>query len=303
MNNYPKVAVLVACFNHEKYIVECLDSIVNQDYSNIEIWLSDDFSTDTSVSIINNYLLKIDRLKINFIVNEINKGVADNYNQLIDLALKDNNVEYIIPFAGDDIMRSDKVSQQIRMLEDNKDKCLCYSNMEWFDSSTGKKIINHFNFIFRSSCDVEKIIAEAIIPTPTLCIRRNGLDKIRFNNELRYINDYVFTVELAILSGGVVYIPESLVFYRKHGNSIMDTRTFYNERLMASSFIRKKYGYIKSTSKFAKTAKYDEIIECFHQRDFKSFFIKLVVLSPMFFSSFKWFFRLLKIFHIILKSK
>lgn len=303
MNDYPKVAILVACFNHEKYIVDCLDSIVNQDYSNIEIWLADDYSTDNSVNVINSYLINVDRFSVNFLVNKENKGIADNYNNLINIALEDDSVKYVIPFAGDDVMRSDKVSKQIEALESNENKYLCYSNMKWFDSATGKHIINHFNLIFRSSCDIEHIIAEAIIPTPTMCIRRDGLYKIRFNNDIKYINDYLFAVELAILGDGVVYIPETLVFYRKHGKSIMDTRTFANERLTASSFIRSKYGYVKATKKFGKTAKYDELIECLYQKDYKRFSIKMLFLLPCFFSSVKWFFRLLKVFHILFRNR
>lgn len=303
MIDVPKVAVLVACFNHEKYIVECLESIVNQNYSNIEIWLADDCSTDGSVKIINNYLLSVDKVNINFLVNKKNKGIANNYNQLIDLALENEDVEYVIPFAGDDVMRADKISKQVEVLESNRECYLCYSNMMWFNSETGKKIINHFNLLFRSSCEIETIISEAIIPTPTLCIRRRGLNKIRFNNNIKYINDYLFAVELAIFGGGVAYIPETLVFYRKHGNSIMDTRTFSNERLEASSFIRDNYGYIKSTKKFEKTAKYDELIECLYQKDYKQFSIKMFLLLPWFFSSIKWFFRFLKVFHIFFRNR
>ena len=49
----PLVSVIVSCYNHEKYIEECILSILNQDYKNIELLVVDDGSSDTSVDIIN----------------------------------------------------------------------------------------------------------------------------------------------------------------------------------------------------------------------------------------------------------
>lgn len=59
---------------------------------------------------------------------------------------------------------------------------------------------------------IDEIISDAIIPTPTLCIRRKALEVVRYNNALRYINDYLLSVELGILGNGVIYIDETLVF-------------------------------------------------------------------------------------------
>lgn len=295
----PKVAVLIGCYNHEEFIIPCLESVQNQTYPNVGIYLSDDCSQDRTQEVIRGYLRDHPSLNVKVTFNQANKGIADNYNSLIESALKDLEVEYIIPFAGDDLMRKDKIELQINALQAQPKVCLCYSNMQWFNSVTGKKIINHFNFIFKPELIIENIISEAIIPTPTLCIKREALAQVRYNNELRYINDYLFAVELAILGNGVVYIPDSLVFYRKHGASIMDTRTFSKERRQASDIIKRKYGYDKVASKFARTAAYDEVLEAFYRNEYKVSFKKALILFPTFFSSKKWFFRLLKLLFII----
>lgn len=295
----PKVAVLIGCYNHEEFIIPCLESVLEQTYSNVDIYLADDYSQDRTQEVIRSYLHDHPSINVKVTFNKANKGIADNYNALIKNALDDREVEYVIPFAGDDIMRQDKIELQINALQEQSNVCLCYSNMQWFNSVTGKKIINHFNFIFKPELIVEKIISEAVIPTPTLCIKREALEQVCYNNELKYINDYLFAVELAILGNGVVYIPDDLVFYRKHGASIMDTRTFSEERRKVSDIIKKKYGYEKAVSKFSRTAEYDEVLEAFYRNEYKLSFKRALLLFPTFFSSKKWFFRLLKLLFII----
>ncbi|BEI21826.1 glycosyltransferase [Vibrio fluvialis] len=295
INKLPKVAVLIGCYNHEEFIIPCLESVLDQTYPNVDIYIADDHSQDRTQEVIRSYLHNHPGLNVKVTFNQTNKGIADNYNAIIENALKDRDVEYIIPFAGDDLMRKDKIELQISALKAQPKVCLCYSNMQWFNSATGKKIINHFNFIFKPELIVENIISEAVIPTPTLCIKREALEKIRYNNTLKYINDYLFAVEIAIFGNGVVYISDNLVFYRKHGSSIMDTRTFSEERRLASNIIMDKYGYEKSAKKFARTALYDDVLDAFYRSDYTKSLKKAVILFPTFFSSKKWFFRLLKL--------
>lgn len=59
MKSSPKVAIILPVFNTEKYLKECLDSIINQDYKNIIIYAIDDGSTDNSLNILNYYSNKI----------------------------------------------------------------------------------------------------------------------------------------------------------------------------------------------------------------------------------------------------
>ena len=303
MNDFqPKVAILIGCYNHEKYIESCLESVLEQSYSNIVIYISDDYSTDDTVRVISEYITNYsNRFDIIFDAKLSNVGVANNYNSLIQSALKDNDVRYIIPFAGDDLMLKEKVACQIRELERNKDIHLCYSNMQWFNSENDKKIINHFNLLFKPSTSLDKIIGEAIIPTPTLCIRREALEKIKYNNELKYINDYLLSVELALL-GGVIYISDILVRYRKHGASIMDTTLFLEERVDAANYIIEHYGYESAAKHFAGTARFDYLLKYLNENNYRGLIIQFVKLIPDFFSSQKWFFRLLKFLSLCFKK-
>ncbi|NBI51623.1 glycosyltransferase [Photobacterium alginatilyticum] len=299
--NQPKVAVSIACYNHEKYIESCLASVLEQTYKNIVIFVSDDCSTDRTAEVLNNFVdSNKNKYPISINIKSQNTGVAENFNSVVEMALNDKEVEYIIPFAGDDLMFKTKVERQVEALEANKERHLCYSNMQWFNSSTSKTILNHFNFLFKPSENIEKVIAEAIIPTPTLCFRRVALEKLKYNQKLRYVNDYLIAVEAALL-GGVVYIPELLVRYRKHGASIMDTTLFLEERVDAANYIIEHYGYESSARHFAETARFDYLIQSLNKGNYKDVIIRFTLLLPRFFSSQKWFFRLLKFFSLSLK--
>ena len=56
MQNTPLVSVICLCYNHEKFVVESLNSVLNQSYSNIELLIADDCSTDNSVLVIEDWL-------------------------------------------------------------------------------------------------------------------------------------------------------------------------------------------------------------------------------------------------------
>lgn len=296
----PLVAVAIATYNQEKYIIECLKSIQEQSYKNIKVFISDDCSSDNSIQKIREFIEK-EKLKDKVFISssKINLGISRNFQKAVDMSLEDKNVEYVIPFAGDDLMAVEKVAKQVTALQNNKDNSVCFSNMEWFNSKTKRKIINHFNFILRPSCNLDEIISEALVPTPTLCFTRSIIEKVPYREQFKYISDYVMLVEAAFY-GGVIYIDEPLVRYRKHGKSIMDTVLFLDERVEASRYLRRVIGHKHSTERFEKTADYDYLLHYYKQCEYKKFLRILFELFPVFFSSRKWIIRLLKLIKIVL---
>ena len=77
----PKISVCIPVYNREKYIAQCIESVLAQDYKNIEIIISDNCSTDGTVDIINGYLKD---KRIRFYRNETNIGMLSNsFNKII----------------------------------------------------------------------------------------------------------------------------------------------------------------------------------------------------------------------------
>jgi len=97
MKQKPLLSVIVANYNNEAYLPECLDSILNQTFKDLEIIVSDDCSTDDSPRIISQYEKKYPGI-VKGIFNPVNRGVAQNRHEAILQA----ETEYITTLDSDD---------------------------------------------------------------------------------------------------------------------------------------------------------------------------------------------------------
>lgn len=106
------ISIIVPVYNVEKYLEKCIDSILAQTYSNMEILLIDDGSTDASGIICDNYAIKDNRIKV---IHRENKGVAYTRNEGLDLA----NGEYITFVDSDDYVNPRMYELMIQSLKKN----------------------------------------------------------------------------------------------------------------------------------------------------------------------------------------
>ena len=126
MQNNPLVTIICLCYNHESYVVESLNSVINQSYPSIELIIVDDCSTDSSKTIITTWLEK--NPEIQFIANETNLGNTKSFNKALKLA----KGEYIIDLAADDILLPNCVALQIDAFKNSfyKNLGVVYGNVE-----------------------------------------------------------------------------------------------------------------------------------------------------------------------------
>jgi len=126
MQENPLVSIICLAFNHEKFVVETLNSVVEQNYQPIELIIVDDCSTDNTKLVINNWL--ISHPEVQFIVNEVNRGNTKSFNN----ALKFAKGEYIIDLAADDLIVQNGIQLQINAFKNSKYKNLgvVYGNAE-----------------------------------------------------------------------------------------------------------------------------------------------------------------------------
>lgn len=92
MKSSPKVAIILPVFNTEKYLKECLDSIINQDYKNIIIYAIDDGSTDNSLNILNYYSNKNPAIHV---LHQKNSGVSAARNLALNSIEHDESIKYV----------------------------------------------------------------------------------------------------------------------------------------------------------------------------------------------------------------
>ena len=112
------ISIIIPVYNMERYISACIDSILNQDYENIELILVDDGSTDNTHSILAEYAAKDNRIKLIF---QENKGVSwATYN-----GYKTAEGDYICFSDHDDVFLPGMLSKLVGMLDDEIDIACC----------------------------------------------------------------------------------------------------------------------------------------------------------------------------------
>ncbi|PMO63057.1 hypothetical protein BCT04_16135 [Vibrio breoganii] len=109
-----KVSVILPVYNAENYIEESVDSILKQTYSNIELIIIDDGSTDRSLELINTFATSDPRV---IIISRANKGLVYSLNEAINKCKGD----YIARMDADDISHPTRIEEQVKYLEQNYD--------------------------------------------------------------------------------------------------------------------------------------------------------------------------------------
>ena len=110
--NFPLVTAFVGCYNHSRFVEQCLDSVKHQTYPNLQVIIFDDCSKDNSVAVIDTWL-KRHRLDWQFIPHTRNIGICASLNEVLRLA----RGNYISMVAADDVWLPDKTARQVEMME------------------------------------------------------------------------------------------------------------------------------------------------------------------------------------------
>lgn len=257
----PLVTVIIASYNHAPYIEKSILSVLGQTYSNIELLVVDDGSSDESVEIINGLQKKYE---FDFKVQK-NKGLTFTLNEAIERA----KGSLIAPFGSDDIMLPDRLATQVAYMEDKPEVGICAGNIELIDSEGNlfpEKRQNR-NVAFRR-LDFEDMFLERkpYPPAPTLLIRREALQKVGgFDPNIR-LEDLL--IELKVTRAGYFIdgLNKVMAQYRKHEtnsyknhrfmvNAVLDTYELFSDHPLYEDV---KYKFLNSM--FLKTSNRDRIL-------------------------------------------
>ena len=199
MNNL--ISVVVTCYNHEKYIEQCLRSVFNQTYTNIELIVLDDGSTDSSTQIIQE-VLKDSPFETKFETHE-NLGVVNNRNLGLELIRGD----YLLFVDSDNYLDTDYVEQLYsKLTETNADIVYC----DLFNPEKEEFYLKSREF------DLTAFLNASFIDNCSL-IRRSIIGNTRYDEKLnrKKLEDYDFLLNLIINnSAKAVYQPSTKLNYR-----------------------------------------------------------------------------------------
>lgn len=219
-----KIDILMATYNGEKYVKEQIDSILNQSFSDFRLLISDDFSTDSTRDILQNYVEKDSRV-VAFLQNK-NLGVVKNFEYLMQKV----ESEYFMFSDQDDVWQKDKIKNSIELLQKTNSD-LVYTNLQvvnqeldilyqsyWKQKGFEKKIKKYNNF--------ESLYLNNYITGCTMLVKSKWLDKILpLPHKSKFILHDYWTALVVSKFGKMAYIEEPQVKYRQHiGNRIGSKR-------------------------------------------------------------------------------
>jgi len=204
MASKPLISVAIATYNGEKHLRQQLDSILSQSYDNFEIIVSDDRSTDSTQTILDEYRSKHN---IQYQVNKKNIGYIKNFETLISLCTGD----YIALSDQDDIWLPEKLEKLINNIGNN---LLIHSDASLIDENDNllkkrwKGQVESFNTF-------EQFLFRNIVTGCTILFKRELLKTASpFPEGLAY-HDWWLAISSSIESK-ITYINEPLILYRQH---------------------------------------------------------------------------------------
>ena len=218
-NQSPAVSVIVAAFNVEKYLKKCLDSLLRQTLTNIEIIVIDDASTDQTRSIISDYAKKDHRIQP--IYNDKHIGVSAARNQGIDQSCS----EYLMVCDADDFYEPDMCEKLYQALErTGADAGTCEDNIIYHAHREMKPSDDfYYSLKFVGLNDVsDNLILNTDLSVHNKIFRKSIIDKyqLRYPEGLFYEDAY-FCVAYFCVSRKIYYLNERLYNYIRHNNSTM----------------------------------------------------------------------------------
>jgi alpha-1,3-rhamnosyltransferase len=231
MQNSELVTVGVALYNHEKYIIKCLESIINQTYKNIQLIVIDDGSSDDSYNIAKNYLDSQNTNKNFIIKTRKNIGMCNTLNEIAHLS----NGKYISFIGSDDYWADTKIQEQVDFLETNSNIALVHSNSYIVDNDNNVTSKIDFSNKKNSGFIFEDIIkGSGGINTPSHLYRTDIYEDIGYYDPDLKFEDTDFWLRLT-KKFEIGFINKFHSYYRWHGENLSDHKNklkFYNEEIV-----------------------------------------------------------------------
>ena len=219
------VAVIIPAYNAERYIAETIDSVIAQTYSDWEMIVVDDGSTDNTKNIVNEYVKQDSRIKYIYQENA-SQAVARN------TGIKYSNGEFIAFLDADDIWMPDKIERQIRLFEDSS-VGLAYTLFVKIDSNSILIPSRNAQVKCFKGNVYKNIIYDNFLATSSVILRAGLLSSngLLFRTGRQGVEDWDLWVRMAQITQ-FDYIAEPLLRYRVYpGNQSSDILRMHESRM------------------------------------------------------------------------
>jgi len=214
----PTVSVIIPSYNHESYIVECLESVLNQSFQDFEIVITDDGSTDGTVE----KIMRFTDPRIKLYRHMQNQGACVAANNCLNNA----QGQYIAMLSSDDVWRLEKLRIQVDFLRAHPEIYAVFSKINWIDEES--KPIDDPDFFYKDVFNVENrtrfewlhhfFYGGNCLCHPSSLIRREVYDEVgQFNPGMANLPDFDLWVRLC-LHHEIFVLDQKLINFRHYRN-------------------------------------------------------------------------------------
>jgi alpha-1,3-rhamnosyltransferase len=242
----PLVSIVIPCYNHEKFVQDCIQSVIDQTYENIELIIIDDGSKDDSVSKIREMIPKCEKRFVRFeFRNRPNKGLSATLNEAIDWCRGD----YFSAIASDDQLLSDKIKNQIRVFsyESKEHTVAIFGGVILIDDNGNQIDIKRLP---ASYYDFENILLHnCAFYAATQLIKTNAIRKVgKYRTDI-LVEDWYMWLKLAEI-GNIYCTDEVYAKYRWHANNTTKNyELIFRENLKTISQYKDNLHYVEAYNK------------------------------------------------------
>lgn len=215
-----KVSIIIPVYNVSEFIIECLKSIVNQTYTNFEVILIDDYSTDDSHEKIIKFTNEQNLFKV--FRNSKNMGVSSTRN----IGIKKSNGDYICFIDPDDYISENYIESMVNTQEKNINNLVfskinnIHNNKNTSDQTLFSQLnnTNKFSSLLIYGYSWGKLFKTDILKSNNIC----------FSEDISCTEDTLFCIKYAQHVGKIVLDRKATYFYRSHPQSTLNSMTFKN---------------------------------------------------------------------------
>lgn len=237
MPHTPRVSIVLPTYNGERFLKQSVQSIINQEFTDWELIIVNDCSTDNTPKIIKEFASQDSRIKI--INNKTNKKLPASLN----IGFASACGKYFTWTSDDNIAQPNWIGTLVNVLESDKTVSMVVADMDYIDENDNSITTASERYPNRNV----KQLAYICNVGAAFMYRKTVADMIGLYDESTFCaEDYDYWCRIA-LNGKIKYIPNNIYRYRRHGGSLTETKK--EQQIAKTVGINKKY-YAEFISKY-----------------------------------------------------
>jgi glycosyltransferase involved in cell wall biosynthesis len=226
------ISVIITCYNYGKYLEESVESVVAQTFRDFEIIIVNDGSTDNSLIVAEELVIKYSgsvRIKL---INQSNSGQpAISRNN----GIRESKGKYILCLDADDKIAPDMLLKSLLVIESDPELGVVYTHRQDFDGCEKLVLAQEYNF---------NILKYRNILSVCSLFRKEAWEKVNgYRTNVKGFEDWDFWIAIGAAGFRGKLIPEPLFLYRRHGTGLFNDAVKNQEKLIAQIVLNNKTVY------------------------------------------------------------